>query len=144
MTATVQAALGLAAPAPAPAPLHSKPAAHAPPAAALRRCLRLADDRDEEARAVKRLLAHRLSGEDSTTAKLEWYSIVEGAQLLSLRLQGQLLQGQLLQRLWQLRMRMRMRMRLLLRMLLLRLRLLMTGDCCCCGSGNCRCGCRCG
>jgi hypothetical protein len=42
------------------------------------RCLRLADDRDEEARAVKRLLAHRLSGESSSAAKLEWYSIVEG------------------------------------------------------------------
>jgi hypothetical protein len=41
------------------------------------RCLRLADDSDEEARAVRRLLAHRL-GNDSKAAKQEWYSIVEG------------------------------------------------------------------
>jgi 2-phospho-L-lactate transferase/gluconeogenesis factor (CofD/UPF0052 family) len=42
------------------------------------RCLRLADDHDEEAKAVKRLLAHRLSSSSSREAKLEWYSIVEG------------------------------------------------------------------
>ncbi|PSC71096.1 maternal effect embryo arrest 18 [Micractinium conductrix] len=42
------------------------------------RCLRLADDSDEEARAVRQLLAHRLSSSDSRAAKLEWYSIVEG------------------------------------------------------------------
>lgn len=42
------------------------------------RCLRLADDSDEEARAVRRLLAHRLSSSDSAAAKQEWYGIVEG------------------------------------------------------------------
>lgn len=46
------------------------------------RCLRLADDSDEEARAVRRLLAHRLHGKDSRAAKLEWYSIVEGEDAL--------------------------------------------------------------
>ncbi|KAF6254393.1 UPF0052-domain-containing protein [Scenedesmus sp. NREL 46B-D3] len=39
------------------------------------RCLRLADDRDEEARAVKQLLAHRLPGSGSNEAKAEWYAI---------------------------------------------------------------------
>ncbi|GAX77344.1 hypothetical protein CEUSTIGMA_g4790.t1 [Chlamydomonas eustigma] len=42
------------------------------------RCLRLADDSDEEACAVKALLAHRLHPTDSIAAKLEWYTIVEG------------------------------------------------------------------
>ncbi|KAI3436021.1 hypothetical protein D9Q98_002078 [Chlorella vulgaris] len=42
------------------------------------RCLRLADDSDEEARAVRRLLAHRLNGKDSDAAKQQWYAIVEG------------------------------------------------------------------
>eukprot|EP00887_Chlorella_sp_A99_P006601 scaffold3.g6601.t1 len=42
------------------------------------RCLRLADDSDEEARAVRRLLAHRLSACSGAEAKAEWYSIVEG------------------------------------------------------------------
>ncbi|KAK9826457.1 hypothetical protein WJX81_000313 [Elliptochloris bilobata] len=42
------------------------------------RCLRLADDRDAEARAVRRLLAHRLAPEDAGAAKLEWLEIVEG------------------------------------------------------------------
>lgn len=37
-----------------------------------------ADDSDEEARAVRRLLAHRLSSTDPAAAKQEWYSIVEG------------------------------------------------------------------
>ena len=46
------------------------------------RCLRLADDSEEEAKAVKALLAHRLHSTDSMAAKLEWYTIVEGdAQL---------------------------------------------------------------
>lgn len=42
------------------------------------RCLRLADDTDDEARAVKKLLAHRLCSKDASAAKKEWYSIVEG------------------------------------------------------------------
>lgn len=42
------------------------------------RCLRLADDRNEEARAVRALLGHRLSAHDGDAAKLEWYNIVEG------------------------------------------------------------------
>ena len=42
------------------------------------RCLRLADDSTEEARAVNALLAHRLHARDSTLAKGEWYHIVEG------------------------------------------------------------------
>eukprot|EP00882_Tetradesmus_deserticola_P030187 GHRQ01033874.1.p2 GENE.GHRQ01033874.1~~GHRQ01033874.1.p2 ORF type:complete len:309 (+),score=100.45 GHRQ01033874.1:62-928(+) len=46
------------------------------------RCLRLADDRDEEARAVKQLLAHRLPGGSSNEAKAEWYAIVEGRHAL--------------------------------------------------------------
>jgi 2-phospho-L-lactate transferase/gluconeogenesis factor (CofD/UPF0052 family) len=46
------------------------------------RCLRLADDTDEEAQAVKRLLAHRLSREDAEEAKHEWYRIVEGDHML--------------------------------------------------------------
>ncbi|KAG2448935.1 hypothetical protein HYH02_005693 [Chlamydomonas schloesseri] len=46
------------------------------------RCLRLADDSDEEARAVKRLLAHRLPAYDAGAAKQEWYAIVEGDHAL--------------------------------------------------------------
>ena len=42
------------------------------------RCLRLADDHNDEARAVKRLLGHRLAPFDKEAAKMEWYSIVEG------------------------------------------------------------------
>ena len=65
------------------------------------RCLRLADDSDEEAscpalsqshlvsahaahhagaqaRAVKQLLGHRLDSSSSQAAKAEWYDIVEG------------------------------------------------------------------
>ncbi|CAL5229776.1 g13164 [Coccomyxa viridis] len=42
------------------------------------RCLRLADDTDAEARAVRKLLAHRLSGESAERAKMEWYEVVEG------------------------------------------------------------------
>ncbi|CAK0784396.1 hypothetical protein CVIRNUC_007600 [Coccomyxa viridis] len=42
------------------------------------RCLRLADDADAEARAVRKLLAHRLSGESAERAKAEWYEVVEG------------------------------------------------------------------
>ena len=42
------------------------------------RCLRLSDDTTEEARAVNSLLAHRLSPEDASAAKDEWYEIVEG------------------------------------------------------------------
>jgi hypothetical protein len=42
------------------------------------RCLRLADDQTDEARAVKALLGHRLSPQDPEAAKMEWYSIVEG------------------------------------------------------------------
>jgi hypothetical protein len=42
------------------------------------RCLRLADDQTDEARAVKALLGHRLSPHDPEAAKMEWYSIVEG------------------------------------------------------------------
>lgn len=42
------------------------------------RCLRLADDGDDEARAVKALLAHRLCSSDAESAKKEWYDIVEG------------------------------------------------------------------
>ncbi|KAI8477038.1 MAG: UPF0052-domain-containing protein [Monoraphidium minutum] len=46
------------------------------------RCLRLADDQGSEARAVKRLLAHRLPHADAGAAKLEWYAIVEGQHAL--------------------------------------------------------------
>ncbi|MEW5302902.1 MAG: hypothetical protein WDW36_005641 [Sanguina aurantia] len=46
------------------------------------RCLRLADDSDAEARAVKTLLAHRLAEFDATAAKQEWYNIVEGEHRL--------------------------------------------------------------
>ncbi|KAG2501859.1 hypothetical protein HYH03_000357 [Edaphochlamys debaryana] len=46
------------------------------------RCLRLADDSEEEARAVKRLLAHRLPAYDAGAAKQEWYAIVEGDHAL--------------------------------------------------------------
>lgn len=41
------------------------------------RCLRLSSESSAEALAVKRLLGHRLSSEDSV-AKSEWYEIVEG------------------------------------------------------------------
>ncbi|KAJ9523872.1 hypothetical protein QJQ45_020058 [Haematococcus lacustris] len=46
------------------------------------RCLRLADSSDEEGRAVKALLAHRLSATDALAAKQEWYNIVEGQHML--------------------------------------------------------------
>ncbi|GBF93761.1 hypothetical protein Rsub_06093 [Raphidocelis subcapitata] len=46
------------------------------------RCLRLADDHGEEARAVKHLLAHRLPQADAAAAKAEWYQIVEGQHAL--------------------------------------------------------------
>lgn len=46
------------------------------------RCLRLADDHGDEARAVKQLLAHRLPHDDAAAAKLEWYQIVEGQHRL--------------------------------------------------------------
>ncbi|GMH38306.1 hypothetical protein BSKO_06190 [Bryopsis sp. KO-2023] len=46
------------------------------------RCLRLADDSDSEARAVRRLLGHRLPTDDGEEAKREWYSIVEGCHPL--------------------------------------------------------------
>ena len=36
------------------------------------RCLRLADEHNAEARAVKELLGHRLSSHHSEAAKLEW------------------------------------------------------------------------
>lgn len=36
------------------------------------RCLRLADDDTQEARAVKALLGHRLSPHDAEAAKMEW------------------------------------------------------------------------
>ncbi|KAK3254143.1 hypothetical protein CYMTET_36636 [Cymbomonas tetramitiformis] len=42
------------------------------------RCLRLSDESDEEAKAVKELLAHRLHPTDSAQAKSEWYQIIEG------------------------------------------------------------------
>eukprot|EP00878_Enallax_costatus_P010254 GHUV01010704.1.p1 GENE.GHUV01010704.1~~GHUV01010704.1.p1 ORF type:complete len:450 (+),score=97.56 GHUV01010704.1:449-1798(+) len=42
------------------------------------RCLRLADEGDEEAQAVKQLLAHRLADSSSQDAKMEWYNLVEG------------------------------------------------------------------
>ena len=42
------------------------------------RCLRLADESNAEARAVKALLGHRLPA-DPAVAKAEWYSIVEGS-----------------------------------------------------------------
>ena len=42
------------------------------------RCLRLADDTDAEARAVRHLLAYRLSSRSPEEAKREWYEIVEG------------------------------------------------------------------
>lgn len=46
------------------------------------RCLRLADDSNDEANAVKALLAHRLSSQGSAAAKAEWFEIVEGQHLL--------------------------------------------------------------
>ncbi len=42
------------------------------------RCLRLADDSDKEAQAVRHLLAYRLSARSPEEAKREWYEIVEG------------------------------------------------------------------
>ena len=42
------------------------------------RCLRLADDSDEEAQAVRHLLAYRLTSRSAEEAKREWYEIVEG------------------------------------------------------------------
>ncbi|KAK9787020.1 hypothetical protein WJX73_008755, partial [Symbiochloris irregularis] len=42
------------------------------------RCLRLADDSNDEANAVKNLLAHRLSSKSNRAARAEWYEIVEG------------------------------------------------------------------
>ena len=42
------------------------------------RCLRLADDSDAEAQAVRHLLAYRLSARSPEEAKREWYEIVEG------------------------------------------------------------------
>ena len=42
------------------------------------RCLRLADDSDKEAEAVRYLLAYRLSSRSPEEAKREWYEIVEG------------------------------------------------------------------
>lgn len=42
------------------------------------RCLRLADDSDAEAQAVRKLLAYRLPSQCATEAKKEWYDIVEG------------------------------------------------------------------
>ena len=46
------------------------------------RCLRLADETNEEGRAVKALLAYRLSSSSSAEAKREWYDIVEGDHAL--------------------------------------------------------------
>lgn len=46
------------------------------------RCLRLADDSDAEAQAVKRLLAYRLSSKGAEESKKEWYDIVEGDHVL--------------------------------------------------------------
>ena len=45
------------------------------------RCLRLADDSNAEARAVKALLGYRLPA-DAAAAKAEWYTIVEGEHAL--------------------------------------------------------------
>jgi len=45
------------------------------------RCLRLADESNAEAHAVKALLGHRLPA-DPAVAKAEWYSIVEGEHAL--------------------------------------------------------------
>jgi hypothetical protein len=45
------------------------------------RCLRLSDDSNEEARAVRSLLGHRLSI-DRHAARHEWYGIVEGEHAL--------------------------------------------------------------
>lgn len=46
------------------------------------RCLRLADDQDAEARAVRLLLGHRLPSDCELSAKQEWYSVVEGDHAL--------------------------------------------------------------
>jgi len=46
------------------------------------RCLRLSDDSSEEARAVKRLLQHRLPAGDPIAAHREWGEIVEGRHKL--------------------------------------------------------------
>ncbi len=45
------------------------------------RCLRLADNSNEEARAVRALLGHRLPA-DAAAAKSEWYTVVEGTHAL--------------------------------------------------------------
>jgi len=46
------------------------------------RCIRLADESDEESCALKRLLRHRLSSTSLDTAKWEWIQIVEGDHAL--------------------------------------------------------------
>ncbi|KAK9908076.1 hypothetical protein WJX75_002470 [Coccomyxa subellipsoidea] len=46
------------------------------------RCLRLADNSDSEALAVRVLLAHRLSGDSADAAKADWYEVVEGDHAL--------------------------------------------------------------
>ncbi|KAL0021300.1 hypothetical protein WJX77_000853 [Trebouxia sp. C0004] len=46
------------------------------------RCLRLADDSNTEGKAVRELLAHRLSPRNSEEARREWYEIVEGEHAL--------------------------------------------------------------
>eukprot|EP00210_Caulerpa_lentillifera_P000312 g305.t1 len=46
------------------------------------RCLRLADQSDEESRAVRRLLGHRLQSSDQDEAKREWLEIIEGRHVL--------------------------------------------------------------
>lgn len=43
------------------------------------RCLRLSDDASDEARAVKRLLGHRLASYDPEAAKTEWCVLRFGA-----------------------------------------------------------------
>ena len=51
------------------------------------RCLRLADDSNDEARAVRALLGHRLPS-DPADAKAEWYTIVEGTHPLWANVSG--------------------------------------------------------
>ena len=51
------------------------------------RCLRLADDSNDEARAVRALLGHRLPS-DPDDAKAEWYTIVEGTHALWANVSG--------------------------------------------------------
>lgn len=46
------------------------------------RCLRLSDASTTEAKAVRKLLAHRLDPNDATKAKMEWSEIVEGESSL--------------------------------------------------------------